>query len=348
MVNSLREKKRDTRIDILRFVAIVGIIVAHTHPPGWLFELRNFDVTLIVMMMGASFYISNENKDKVEYIPYAIKRFKRLIVPTWMFLTIFFILFFVLSFILKDSYYFGLNYVIKSYATLGGIGFVWIMRVFFIVALASPILLSISNKTQNIYLYLAWIIGAYIIYSICILVNNFLPEGLISGLYEQVFLYGFGYVLIAAIGIRLLVMKNKELVYLGVISLLIYGIYAISTDFASTQDFKYTPTIYYLSYGIFVSVCLYFLVSIPAVKKWLSNKFFMFISINSLWLYFWHIIPIYVLELYGEHFIFKSSFLLEFCFVFGIGLLLTYIHSKLSNIIKKGKSNKQLMVRTSA
>ena len=101
MVNSLREKERDTRIDILRFVAIVGIIVAHTHPPDWLFELRNFDVTLIVMMMGASFYISNKNKDKVEYIPYAIKRFKRLIVPTWMFLTIFFILFFVLSFILK-------------------------------------------------------------------------------------------------------------------------------------------------------------------------------------------------------------------------------------------------------
>ncbi|MGD6776346.1 acyltransferase family protein [Sutcliffiella horikoshii] len=344
----MREKKRDTRIDILRFLAIIGIIVAHTHPPDWLFELRNFDVTLIVMMMGASFFISNQSKDKVEYVAYATKRFKRLIVPTWVFLTIFFTLFLVLSFVQNDSYYFDLNKVVNSYATLGGIGYVWIMRVFFIIALASPILLSISNKTQKTFAYFAWIIGAYVIYSMCILINNFLPNGLISSLYEEVFLYGFGYVLVAAIGIRLLVMKNKELLYLGVTSLLIYGILAISTDFASTQDFKYTPTMYYLSYGIFIGVCLYLLVSIPVVNKWLSNKFFMFISINSLWLYLWHIIPVYILKVYDKVSIFKSTFLLEFCFVFGIGLLLTLIHNKLSIIIKKDKSNKQLVVRTSA
>ena len=68
-------------------------------------------------------------------------------------------------------------------------------------------------------------------------------------------------------------MKNKELVYLGVTSLLIYGICAISTDFASTQDFKYTPTIYYLSYGIFVSVCLYFLVRYRQLKNGYQTSF---------------------------------------------------------------------------
>ena len=49
-------KERDYKIDILRFIAIICIILSHTKPPETIFLLRNFDVTLMVMIMGASFY----------------------------------------------------------------------------------------------------------------------------------------------------------------------------------------------------------------------------------------------------------------------------------------------------
>ena len=56
-------KERDYKIDILRFIAIICIILSHTKPPETIFLLRNFDVTLMVMIMGASFYLSNNNKN---------------------------------------------------------------------------------------------------------------------------------------------------------------------------------------------------------------------------------------------------------------------------------------------
>lgn len=336
----LNKNKRDLRIDILRFIAIIGIIIAHSNPPTWLFELRNFDVTLIMMMMGASFYISNKNKEKIDYFPYVVKRFKRLITPTWMFLTLFFILFYMVSLILNDTYYFDLREIIISYGTLGGIGFVWIMRVFFIVALVSPLIFKVSKIIKSSGTYLLLVVMLYILYEICIFIGIKLLEGPFYTLYDQVFLYGFGYAIIAAIGIRLLSMSKKDLILLGGVSFLAFLIFAVFMDFPSTQEFKYTPTLYYLAYGVFVSVILYLLVGIPIINKWLSNKFFMYISINSLWLYFWHIIPIYILKLYGEGTILMSSFLYEFCFVFGVGLLLTYIHEKINDLIKTKKHKK--------
>ena len=94
-------KERDYKIDILRFIAIICIILSHTKPPETIFLLRNFDVTLMVMIMGASFYLSNNNKN-INYSNYIIKRFYRLIVSTWIFLFIFFfnfIKYFSLSFL---------------------------------------------------------------------------------------------------------------------------------------------------------------------------------------------------------------------------------------------------------
>lgn len=333
----MNEKKRDLRVDILRFIAIIGIIVAHSTPPDWLFELRNFDVTLIIMMMGASFYISNKGKKQVDYIPYAIKRFKRLIIPTWEFLSFFFILFYIISLVLNDSYYFDINKIVFSFLTIKGIGFVWIMGVFFSVALASPIILLISKKTKSTIMYFGWIIIGYLIYTLFIFLGDIFLKGGVYTLYNQVFLYGFGYILVAAIGIRLVVMNKRELIYLGVVTFMIYAIFAISSNFPSTQNFKYTPTIYYISYGVFASVTLYLVISIKTINRLLSNNFFMYVSRNSLWLYFWHIIPIYIVRLFGQKTILTSSFLAEFSFIFFSALILTYLHNILSNYIKVKK-----------
>jgi fucose 4-O-acetylase-like acetyltransferase len=123
---------RDFRIDILRTIGVILIILAHSSPPNTLFQIRVFDVPLMAMLLGMSFILSLKGKDfKENYGKYVFKRLKRLVFPTWIFLSIFFLLVFILSLIAKQSYPFSINKIILSYTLISGIGYVWIIRVFF-------------------------------------------------------------------------------------------------------------------------------------------------------------------------------------------------------------------------
>ncbi|MGH2097433.1 hypothetical protein ACRCJR_06025 [Aerococcus urinaeequi] len=63
---------RDKNIDIMRTLAIVCIFFAHVQSPDWLLQFRNFDVPLMSFLMGASFYLSYQNKE-INYINYVKK-----------------------------------------------------------------------------------------------------------------------------------------------------------------------------------------------------------------------------------------------------------------------------------
>nr|WP_263324299.1 acyltransferase [Neobacillus sp. Marseille-Q6967] len=326
--------QRDRKIDILRFIAIMCIILAHSQPNEFIFQLRNFDVTLMVLLLGVSFYLSNKNKE-INYFNYVFKRFKRLVVPTWNFLTLFFFLFFIISIITGDKYYFNLKDIITSYVMIDGIGYVWIMKVFFIVAVISPLILNKSNKIKDNKVYLIMLMGWYTLYALLV----FIHHGLIGKyqlLFEHFILHGFGYSLIAALGIRLYLFKLKELLFICVFFLLVFTGLMILHDYNPTQQFKYPPTMYYFSYGLFVSFFLYLLLHISFITKMFNNKFVFFLSENSLWLYFWHIIPIYILQIFSSKISFiNNNFVTRFVFIFLVALLITYVHKKL-----KSKENK--------
>jgi fucose 4-O-acetylase-like acetyltransferase len=90
-------KKRNLKIDALRFICIISIFLAHSKPENaWVAQLRIFDVVLMVLLLANSFYVSAANK-KISYVNYVKKRFNRLVIPTWIFLTIFFAFFFLLG-----------------------------------------------------------------------------------------------------------------------------------------------------------------------------------------------------------------------------------------------------------
>jgi fucose 4-O-acetylase-like acetyltransferase len=65
-------KTRDNKFDVLRIIGLLCIILAHTNPSGILFQLRNFDVPLMVMVSGAVFGYSASN-NKLPYLKYAKK-----------------------------------------------------------------------------------------------------------------------------------------------------------------------------------------------------------------------------------------------------------------------------------
>ena len=55
---------RDKRIDLLRFIGLSMIILAHVTPPDVIMQIRNFDVPLMVIISGISFAISFKNSEK--------------------------------------------------------------------------------------------------------------------------------------------------------------------------------------------------------------------------------------------------------------------------------------------
>lgn len=134
-------KKRELSIDLLRFWGLSLIILAHVQPPELLFQLRSFDVPLMLFVSGLAF--SGRNPDFSR--SFFWNRIKRLLIPVYIFLTIYFILVF-------SAKALGINFgvtshmVVDSYMLMEGIGFVWVIRVFLLVGLLTPILLLADIK----------------------------------------------------------------------------------------------------------------------------------------------------------------------------------------------------------
>src|SRR4051812_10196060 len=107
--------KRNITIDLLRVAGLLCIILAHVSPPETIFQIRNFDVPLMVMVSGMLFSLTNKDEQMFRPLDYVKKRFVRLVIPVWLFLTAFFLinyselLFFHLPFI------YNLNQIMTSY-----------------------------------------------------------------------------------------------------------------------------------------------------------------------------------------------------------------------------------------
>lgn len=329
------ENKRDKKIDFLRFIAIICIIIAHSGPPMMLFQIRNFDVVLMIMLMGMSFCLSSKNE---KYFTYIVKRFKRLLLSTWIFLTLFFTLFLIISLLFKDSYYFDLNDILLSYLTIDGIGYVWIMGVFFIMAILNPIILRISNKIKNNNIYFFVLLITYSIYLLLLIIYQNL-SGIMDNLFEFFILRGYGYSLIAAVGIRINRLNKKEIAILCGTFFILFMLLLFINDFDSINNYKYPPTLYYMSYGLCVSLLLYQAMSVNCVINFFDNKFVDFISKNSITIYFWHIISIYILEILNFDFL-NYSFLGNFLFNLVFSLIGTTIQKFIKTKFLNSKERK--------
>ena len=75
---------RDKTIDLFRVIWLLAIILAHVSAPAVIFQLRNFDVVLMVLLTGVSYELSTSKpKTLHQYLSYVYRRFKRLIIPTY-------------------------------------------------------------------------------------------------------------------------------------------------------------------------------------------------------------------------------------------------------------------------
>lgn len=256
---------RDFYIDFMRFLGLSFIILVHVNCPVWLKQVRCFDVPLMVFVSGLSCTF-NVNSNIGQWLR---KRTKRLVIPTYIFFSAYMYLLFVMDMFTENNLITH-DLVIDTYLMLNNtsVGYIWIIRVFLLVMLCTPLYLYLIGKVQTHMKNrtLAICITALILFVSLELLVSFLSipdEGFAGILYNQYFIYAIAYSIPFLIGLSLknLEERHVKLTYLLAITVLIISVtvYYVQNGlpFIITPIYKYPPHAYYLIYGGCISVLLY-------------------------------------------------------------------------------------------
>ena len=291
--------QRDTSLDMMRFLGVLIVVIAHSGPPSWLFQLRNFGTPLLIVASALTYSAIYKSRN-IEVWEFYRKRLARLIVPAWIFLTIFFISAYLVSSILDVRYPFSGEQIFTSYTFYSGIGYVWILRVYLILALITPIALRFKNSTESTTNYFLILLLAYIFY------ESALPhfQSMISenhlNFFNNVVFTIIPYSILFLYGLRLDEVSTRRVLQISVLSMTVFAFLAIYYylevgKFVKTQSYKYPPQLYYLSYSILCLNMTYLLCKTILVKL-IPPKSVVWLSANSLWIYLWHIMAVYLLK----------------------------------------------------
>lgn len=277
---------RKAYIDFLKVIGIMAIILAHVSPPSIILQMRNFDVPLMVMISGylaACSYNGDGLKEKRYQWRYIKKRILRLLAPTWIFFTFYFLIMHIWG--LENN---TPQMILKTYLLQhDSIGYVWVIWVYLMCAVAVPFLI---NKPLTEKKYIFYAICSYIIFEICCRIRLGIEARLV---YTTIyFIIPYGILLWIGMNFRQFSLKWKTTVFY--ISITIYVImaaylYMQTGKVVPIQDYKYPPRLYYLSYGLAVSSGLFLLVENKNLKLF-DNKLVDLISSSSMWIYLWHIL----------------------------------------------------------
>lgn len=308
---------RDEKVDLLRFVGLAMVILAHVEPPAWLFQLRNFDVPLMVLLSGISFGLSWRGES---YGAYVWKRVKRLVFPVWIFLTAYFVFVGLTGLLIQVP---DTETLISSYLLRSGIGYVWIIRIFLLVALIAPFILQFSRRTPGQGAYFLTLAGVYLAYEGLVVMLQPPLHGLAGELFEEMFLYLVPFAGLFALGLRFDTLDRRQTAMLaggalGLFAVIGAGLYVTEGRLVPTQESKYPPTIYYLSYALGVSSLLWLqserLLAVLKVTPFYAAV--IFVAQNSIWAYLWHIPLVEAV---------RVNFYLKYPLVFVLAAALTYL-----------------------
>lgn len=329
--------ERNINLDVFRLLGLLIIMIAHARPPAWLFQLRNFGTPLLIVASALTYAYVFKNR-QLRTKQFYIKRLKRLLIPVWTFLTIFFIIFYFAFKIGLINYYpFTTNKIINSYFLNGGIGFVWIFKVYIILAIITPLALKIKSKNLSKSKYFGILIITYIIYELVF----YMLKPFLGSTFQE-FLNTFFYVFIAYsilyfYGFKLASITDKQILIISLIAFFIFLVlflynYNLQGKIVMTQDFKYPPRLYYLSYSLCALNFLYLFIKRLTIKNKTIYEIIVWLSSNSLWIYLWHIMGFYLWE---EVFNISIGGFLRFSlnasFIFSFGIVLTMIQLYLIN-----------------
>ncbi|MGF1478851.1 MAG: acyltransferase family protein [Cyanophyceae cyanobacterium] len=344
-------RKRNFSFDLLKAIGILSIILAHTGLNDyWMIQqTRNFDVPLMVIVSGALFWLTS-GKNNSSWVEYLRKRIFRLIVPVWCFFCFFFTIAGLFSTVRGINYPFSIKQVLYTFLLLNeGVQYVWIVRVFLLIAMIAPWLLLLQKKFKRNSTFIFAIIPVYLVYELLVKLRRLLPaNGEVSGIQEffwqrillnllidQILFLLIPYACLFAVGIVLVQIRKSTLTKLMMATASLFIILAIAYAidahaFVLTQQYKYPPRLYYLAYGLCASIGLYLLsdrlctrLSGMFEKPWVAKPL-VFISKSTLWIYLWHIFFLYAwVETVG--FLSGYQSIYEFLAIIALSIATTYL-----------------------
>lgn len=279
----------EKRIDYIDFIKVIGlscIIVAHVEPTGLVYMLRQFDVVLMVLVSSILAQLSYEKyvKYNISSYKYYIRRLKRLVIPTWIFLFIYFSKCIILSGSFQDISVYINSFLLTRY----GIGYVWVILIYVYSSLWIPLIYKLRTYKFTIVI----VAVLYLLYEVCL----YFKVGTDIPFIETTFYYIIPYGLITYIGYNYYSYSKKTRYFTISASLflvIIIGIYYLN-KFGMVQDVgraKYPPRLYYIGYGVGVSFFILEFCRNINLKIY-GCRFVKFIAKHSLWIYLWHILAL--------------------------------------------------------
>ena len=323
-------------IDYLKVIGLLCIILAHICPDPTILQLRNFDVPLMVLISGylAVGSFKRSLKKNRSFINFIARRIYRLLIPTWIFLIIFFA--FMSFFPVNGAYPYDINYIISSFLLLDGISYVWIIRIFLICAFITPVIYYF-DKIENDYLQFLILLIAYILYEIAIF--NKINE--MNIIFEFILAYVIPYGIIYLLGMITTKTSAKadgiiSIIFLIAFVISAYLLYMNTGILQPTQTMKYPPTIYYISYALFVSFMLFSIFKKANIKR---NALIEFISGSSLWIYLWHILFLTVIPMING----QLNWIIMYLAVVLTSISVTFIQNKIIDLLEMRNINRNIL-----
>lgn len=324
----MKVKTRDTRIDLLRCIGVALVILCHAGPGSTISAWRSFDVPLLVMISGASFALSYRGND---YLLYIFKRFKRLVLPVWVFLTVYIPAENLMRLALGRKLI-GWGEILSSYALIEGISYVWIFRVYFLMACISPLLLG-AYKRLGTGKFLLAMLAVYPLYEL--FVSYITAQGtVLAEAVELTIIYALGYGFICGVGI---VLRDTSRAQRACICAVCAGLVAamLYRDGISVSSIvKFPPRTLYIAGGLLVSIPLWQLFGLTAFDAVKNCRAVRWISENSMWLYLWHIVPVRMACSGGIPFL-DGSWVVRYIFILAVAFSLTAAHNWILRIISR-------------
>ncbi len=330
-------RKRDLSIDFLRFVGISCIILAHSSIPKlFLFQLRNFDVPLMVFISG--YCAMNFSTKSDNFFAYTMDRVLRLIIPTWIFLTLYFLI------RMGSGSPVSIIDIKLSYLMIGGPVGVWVIRILFFMSLLTPLVVALSKKKLPPFsLFIFLIVNELIIFYF-----NTFQSTLLTETVSILLVYNFSYLCILVAGSIMNNLTKKQQIEYAIGFFIIFCLFILfffykENGLRLTQRDKYPPTLYYFSYALLATFFLFIIKDYQLVKKISQNKTIGFIGSHTLWIYLWHWIFVHAcFRLF--HSTENWNWVLNFLICYMGGTVTTYIQSILvEKFIKKNTRRQRIL-----
>lgn len=318
--------KRKYSIDYLKFIGIICLVLAHVQAPKFIEEIRGFDVPLMVFLsgiLGAESYKRSRSGYK-----YIVKRIGRLIIPTYIFLVVFY---FCMWMVGKLPSWDIIMHSFLFQRDSGIVGYVWIIWIYVLCAVMTPVIIYIKSIRKSKYIYIFLLVLYEVIAN-----TGFLVE-------DRFFYYSFysmiPYGLFLTIGILYQEMNRKSKMILAIGSLLLHFLYVMYLytnvgSYVSINEYKYPARFYFFSYSLPISIVLYEISNkLENLARLPQSNIVLFASRHSLWIYLWHIFFLAIIN----YIIPINNWIIRFVVVFMMSFFMTWMQNFVFSGLQKKK-----------